>query len=173
MVTYREATAEDAKAIAELHSLSWQQNYRGSLSDAFLDGPLLSNRHAVWQNRLQYPSPNQYIIVAELERKLCGFACAYSANDPIWGTLLDNLHVRKDLKGQGIGRVLIETVARWSYQKNPESGLYLWVLLKNTNAQKFYDKMGGINQELLPQKNPDGSVTDCYRYVWPDVTTLL
>lgn len=173
MITYREATLADAEAIAQLHSLSWQQNYRGSFTDAFLNGPVLDNRQQVWQNRLQQPALNQCIIMAESAGILCGFACAYTNHDPVWGTLLDNLHVRKDLKGQGIGSVLLQSAARWSHQKNPDSGFYLWVLAKNTDAQKFYDKMGGINQEQASLENPDGSFSECYRYVWTDVTTLL
>ncbi|MBD2754891.1 GNAT family N-acetyltransferase [Spirosoma validum] len=173
MITYREATSEDTEAIAQLHSLSWQQNYRGAFSDTFLDGPVIQNRREVWQKRINHPSSNQCIIVAESEGAICGFACAYANDNPVWGTLLDNLHVRKDLKGQGIGRVLIKLAAEWAYLKSPEAGFYLWVLVQNTNAQKFYDKMGGINQERASLENPDGSFSDCYRYVWPDIKTLL
>ncbi|UFH55222.1 GNAT family N-acetyltransferase [Spirosoma sp. KNUC1025] len=173
MITYREAISEDADPIAQLHSLSWQQNYRGIWSDTFLDGPVHQNRLEIWRNRFQQPPINQYVIIAETDAVLCGFACAYAEDSPVWGTLLDNLHVRKELKGQGIGRILIQLAARWSYQKNPKSGFYLWVLAQNTNAQKFYNKLGGVNAETVSLANPDGSFSDCYRYVWTDVTTLL
>lgn len=173
MVTYREATLDDASSIAQLHSLSWQQNYKGIWSDAFLNGPVHENRRQVWQNRLKQAPSNQYVVVAKLDGAICGFACAYENDDPVWGTLLDNLHVRKELKGQGIGSVLMKQAAGWAYQNDPEAGFYLWVLAQNTNAQKFYEKMGGVNHELASLANPDGSFSDCYRYVWPDVTTLL
>lgn len=173
MITYREATPEDAEPIAQLHVLSWQQNYKGIWSDVFLNGPVVENRRQVWQRRLSQPSVNQYIVIAESDEQLCGFGCAYLNEDPVWGTLLDNLHVRKDLKVQGIGSVLMQAVARWAYQKSPKSGLYLWVLAENRSAQKFYDRVGGTQAELASVANPDGSFSDCYRYVWPDVTKLL
>lgn len=173
MITYREATAKDADSIAHLHSISWQQNYRGAFGDEFLNGPVLENRRDVWQNRLHQPVPNQYVIVAESDATIGGFSCAYSENDPVWGTLLDNLHVRKELKGLGIGSILLRSAAQWSYRKNPESGFYLWVLVQNMDAQKFYDYLEGNNQELASLKNPDGGFSACYRYVWTDVKKLL
>ena len=39
-MTYRNATHEEAEAIADLHAKSWQTAYRGILSDDFLSGYL-------------------------------------------------------------------------------------------------------------------------------------
>ncbi len=173
MITYKAATADDAKPIAQLHSLSWQQNYRGILRDEFLNGPVLEDRQIAWENRLKQPAPNQYVAVATLHDKIVGFACVYTNEDPIWGTLLDNLHVHPNQKGQGVGSALIRLAAGWTYRTAPESGFYLWVVAQNTSAQLFYDRLGGINQETASHEFPDGSVTDCYRYVWTDIQVLL
>jgi GNAT superfamily N-acetyltransferase len=173
MISYREATADDTDQIAQLHSLSWQQNYRGIWRDDFLNGPVLENRRQVWQNRLSQHTPNQYVIVAESAGAICGFTCAYASEDPVWGTLLDNLHVQTEQKGRGVGTVLIKLAARWSYAKNPESGFYLWVLAKNTKARAFYEHLGATNQELVTDENPGGGFSDAYRYVWPDVMKLI
>lgn len=173
MLTYRVATADDAESIARLHSLSWQQNYRGIFTDSYLNGPVLDNRRSVWQSRLSQTSPDQYVIVAEDKAKICGLACSYANNDPVWGTLLDNLHVHPDWQGKGIGAALMKTTAHWVHQYAPESGLYLWVLAGNINAQKFYNRMGGVNAEQASLPNPDGNYSDCFRYVWTDLTNLL
>lgn len=173
MITYRKATATDAQAIAALHTLSWQQSYRGIWSDAFLDGPVADNRRQTWQERLTYPTPNQYIVVAERAGGLCGFACAYANNHPTWGTLLDNLHVRKEYKGQGIGTHLLNTVAEYAHQQRPNRGFYLWVLAQNTPARRFYESLGAIDQEVVEHENPDGTFSDCHRYVWPDAAKQL
>ncbi|GAB2554386.1 GNAT family N-acetyltransferase [Spirosoma aerophilum] len=173
MIRYREATVDDAEQISQLHSLSWQQNYRGIWRDDFLNDHVLENRRAVWQNRLNQPAPNQYILVAESDNELCGFACAYTDSDPVWGTLLDNLHVLKNQKGHGIGTHLIKSAARWSYEKRPSSGFFLWVLEQNSPARKFYDGLGATNHETQSLKNPDGDHSNACRYVWPDITILL
>lgn len=172
-ITYREAISEDAEQIAHLHSLSWQQTYRGILSDKFLNGPVLENRREIWQKRLKKPSLTKYVFVAESGKAICGFVCAYANEDSVWGTLLDNLHVHQAQKSRGVGTRLIQLAARWAYAKNSASGFYLWVLSQNTSARKFYENLGAVNQELVSQESPDGGVWDAYRYVWPDVKTLL
>ncbi|QMW02192.1 GNAT family N-acetyltransferase [Spirosoma foliorum] len=173
MITYREATPTDAEQIAQLHSLSWQQNYRGIWRDEFLDGPVLENRRKTWHSRLSQPKPNQHIIVAESAGLVCGFSCTYADEDPVYGALLDNLHVQAEQKGQGIGTILIKSAARWVYTKNPQSGFYLWVLKQNTSAQKFYAHLGGVNRELVTHETADGGSSEAYRYVWPDLTKLI
>ena len=173
MITYRAATADDAEPIAQLHSLSWQQNYRGIWRDEFLNGPVIENRQTLWQERLIKPASNQYVAVAMSGESICGFACAYAGENSTWGTLLDNLHVHPNQKGQGIGTALVQLAARWAQFQVPEAGLYLWVLTQNINARKFYDQLGGINQEMASLKNPDESYSDCYRYVWTDLQKLL
>lgn len=173
MIAYRAATADDAEPIAQLHSLSWQQNYRGIWRDEFLNGPVVENRQALWQERLTQPASNQYVVVAMSGEVICGFACAYAHEDATWGTLLDNLHVHQNQKGHGIGTALMQLTARWAQRQAPKAGLYLWVLTQNIKARKFYDHLGGINQERMALENPDGSFSDCYRYVWTDTQKLL
>ena len=138
-----------------------------------MNGPVVENRLNVWQNRLKEPLPNQHVIVAESAETLCGFVCLYIDEDPVCGTLVDNLHVRKEQKGHGIGTKLIRAAAEWSCQKSPDSGLYLWVLTQNHDARKFYEHIGGINHKVCSLENPDGSFSDCYQFVWPDLQKLL
>ncbi|GAB4001298.1 GNAT family N-acetyltransferase [Spirosoma daeguense] len=173
MITYREATLADAEAIAQLHSLSWQQNYRGIWQDDFLENHVLVNRRSVWYERLAKPEVNQYVIVALTDGKICGLACTYANEDATWGTLLDNLHVHKQQKGQGIGTELIKRAALWAVEEKSATRFYLWVLVDNTSARKFYESLGAHNQEQLSLENPDGSFSDCCRYVWTDITRLL
>lgn len=173
MITYRKAGIDDMESIAQLHCLSWQQNYRGIWKDEFLDGDILENRRSVWQHRLSQPVPNQHVIVAEYDQSICGFACVYVDHDAIWGTLLDNLHVLKSQKGQGIGTHLIKSAARWAASINPASGFYLWVLPQNASARRFYENLGAINHELVSLESPDGGQSDACRYVWPTINTLF
>ena len=62
---YREATADDVEAIAQLHADSWRRNYRGAFRDAFLDGPVVGERRTVWAERLTSPASSRYTVVVE------------------------------------------------------------------------------------------------------------
>ncbi len=53
VVRYREATAEDALAVATLHAESWRTHYRGAYRDEYLDGPVLEERTGVWSERVR------------------------------------------------------------------------------------------------------------------------
>jgi len=77
MIEYRTAQSSDADAIARLHAQSWRQTYRGSFSDAFLDGDLVGERTRVWRGRLDRPADNQLVRVAfDDASNLVGFLCA-------------------------------------------------------------------------------------------------
>lgn len=163
---FREAQLSDATSIAQLHTESWQQSYRGILTDEYLDIHLANNRQQLWQERLSKPQPNQKIIVAEQGSILYGFACSYFAHDPTFGTLLDNLHVQPLHKGQGIGAELMKLTMRWLQEKTDGNNLYLWVYERNIAAKKFYERMGGQCVETTIITNTDGSVSNICRYVW-------
>lgn len=173
----RIADANDIGRIARLHAESWRVAYRGMYQDEYLDGPVFEDRLNVWQQRLAAPAHNQHTIVADDGAALAGFACAFGDDDPRWGTLLDNLHVRPEGKRGGVGTRLIADVARWSLREYPSSGLYLWVLERNTPARRFYERWGGRNHESQPAHPPGGEIPGTgrllgLRYVWEDPTRL-
>ncbi len=163
----RAATPADAEAIAALHAASWRSTYRGAMRDAYLDGDVVAERRAVWDERLQAPAPNQYVRVAGTAGRILGFACAYGGADPRWGTELDNLHVVEGARGQGVGARLLAAIAGWARDTHPDGGLYLWVLDGNAGARRFYARLGGRDAEGDYWQAPDGSALAVRRYVWP------
>lgn len=169
---YREATAGDTAAIADLHADSWRRHYRGAFLDSFLDGDVLADRMAEWTGRLSQPAPDRYTVVADLDGTVAGFAHTILDADPDWGAFLDNIHVRHDLKGRGIGARLLTQTAREVVRRRPSAGLYLLVLEQNTAAQAFYQAHGGICVEReLVGPFPGGGHAFCFRYAWPDLST--
>ncbi len=173
MIIYREATKADTEKIARLHAQSWQKHYRGILSDEFLNNTVYTDRLQVWQSRLENPAGNQYILLAEDDNKLCGLACVFASHDPVWGALLDNLHVLSGYNGRGIGSQLLKSAARWAYTRNSQAYFYLWVYEKNLTARKFYEGLGALNQETIVTENPGGGTALICRYVWTNVPELI
>ena len=170
---YRDATAADVEAIAALHADSWRRAYRGIYSDAFLDNDVFEDRMAEWSGRFAKPLPNQRTTIAELDGVLMGFVHTILDDDPTWGALLDNLHVRYAQKRTGVGRRLMAESARVVLDGSPGTGLYLWVLEENRPAQAFYDAQAGAMVERVVHRSPDGRAAPVLRYVWPDPSTLL
>jgi len=173
MLQFREATKNDINTIAILHAESWRKYYRGIWSDEFLDKDVYENRLNTWDNRLKFPTGNQYVLLAENDNTLCGFACIYVDDDPRFGTLLDNLHVITNSQGSGIGTQLIKSVAKKVHDYKPGSGFYLWALEENYKARKFYENLGAKNHETVLEKNPDGRFTNSCRYAWASVSDLI
>jgi ribosomal protein S18 acetylase RimI-like enzyme len=172
-VNYRGATALDAEQIAHLHADSWRRHYRGAYSDAYLDGDVFEDRLQLWLERFQSPDDESFTIVAELDREVVGVAHTCLDRDPEWGALLDNLHVRFELKRQGVGRALVTETAAVLGQRRPSSGLYLWVLEQNTAAQAFYSAMGGVVVgDRLGGPFQGGGRAPVLRYAWPDPSVL-
>lgn len=178
---FRTACCTDAPAIARLHAESWRRHYRGAYSDAFLDGDVTSDRLAVWTERLDHSSvpPATITILAERHGNLVGFAHTVFDDDPQWGALLDNLHVTHQFQRQGIGARLVALTAEAVLDRRTGSGLYLWVLEQNVQAQGFYRARGGTcvgRRDVRPPGGIAGRLNGTpvgLRYAWPDPSLLL
>jgi GNAT superfamily N-acetyltransferase len=176
-VQFRLAGRTDADAIAALHADSWRRHYRGAYSDAFLDGDVLADRVEVWRRRLGDSERSGHTVVAEGGGSLIGFAHTVLDDHPMWGALLDNLHVTHRRQREGTGSRLLALTARAVIER--ETGLYLWVLEQNVEAQAFYEAHGGERVESALVA-PPGGVADRLsdspvklRYAWHDPAVLL
>jgi GNAT superfamily N-acetyltransferase len=169
----RRARAADEAAVARLHADSWRATYRGVLRDAFLDGPVDADRRDLWRTRFtELDRPDQLLLVKEEGAEIQGFACAFFAADPEWGTLLDNLHVLPGLKGRGLGRGLMLAVAEHIRSLEHPPLLHLWVYEGNLNARSFYEAMGGVRTACVTELAPDGAQVNALRYAWQDLSLL-
>jgi ribosomal protein S18 acetylase RimI-like enzyme len=178
-IRFRSARPDDGPAIAWLHADSWRRHYRGAYSDAYLDGNIIDERTAAWTARMEDPDPMARTVVAENGASLVGFVHVQLEDDPVWGALVDNLHVRADTKRSGIGRRLMSQAARAVIADTPASGLYLWVLEQNVAARAFYTAEGGQCVERITDLPPDqdpgmfNGTPACLRMAWPDPARLL
>lgn len=168
----RLATPGDAASIAALHALSWRLTYKDTLSEEYLEQRVVADREAVWSQRFASPKENQYVVVAEAESGLVGFACAFVGEHAGWGSYLDNLHVIKSMQGQGVGTALFVNVVQWCESQAPGRGLYLLVNQDNHRAQQFYFGLGARNTKSGVWSAPDGSSVPTYYFLWESLGPL-
>ena len=166
------ATAEHADAIGDLHASSWSITYNNVLSQDYLQNVVPSERLSVWRERLKNPRENQFVLVAEDNGFVIGFACVFVMEHLEWGSYLENLHVRQSHHGRGIGAKLLIEIAAICEQRCAGKGLYLSVNQANQNAQKFYLKFGAENAQISVWNAPDGSQVPTFRFTWKSTAAL-
>ena len=175
-LSYRSARPDDVKAIAGLHADSWRRHYRGAYTDAFLDEEAPVVLLEQWTRRFAAPDPRARTILAERDGSVVGLAYTVLGDHPIWGALLDNLHVSYDLKRTGVGTRLLAMSAQAVLDADPSSGLYLWVFERNAGARAFYEARGGDCVERLPAGAPASWLNGKpygLRMAWRDPARLL
>jgi L-amino acid N-acyltransferase YncA len=138
--TIRIAKPEDAHALAEVHTLSWQSTYRGIVSDDYLDYLDIDKKAEWWAQAL---TKGGLVYVAETDR-IIGFASGGKNRDiksPYQGELYA-IYLLPHCKEKGTGTMLFESVIRLLHSENINS-MMVWVL-KDNPSKNFYIKMGGV-----------------------------
>jgi GNAT superfamily N-acetyltransferase len=90
------------------------------------------------------PQRRYSCLMAEWEGAAAGFAFYfhnYSTWQGRWGLYLEDLFVRPQLRGKGIGKALLVELARTAVREG--CGRFVWQVLDwNTPAIRFYEKLG-------------------------------
>ena len=134
--------------MARVNVRSWQETYRGLMTDAVLDDPdLLTSRERFWTEML---TDERYtrnrVAVAEREGELIGIAMSGPPLDAApWSRQLYVLYVLTVDHGTGAGPALLKAVV------DPAESTLLWVADPNPRAQAFYRRHGFV---------ADGTVRD-------------
>ncbi len=131
----RKATAEDASAILGLiHGIAAYEN---------LTHQVVATEELIRHNVFG-ETPYAYCYLAHWSGELAGYAL-YFFNFSTFlakpGLYLEDLFVKPQLRGKGIGKALLLTVAREANQK--DCGRMEWIALDwNTSAHQFYFSLG-------------------------------
>jgi ribosomal protein S18 acetylase RimI-like enzyme len=172
-IVIRAATEADTATIAAIHAASWRDAYAHILAPEFLGGGIEADRLGLWSQRFRDRPPAQLVKIASDSSGLAqAFACAYCDVDPVWGSLLDNLHVRPQARGQGIGEQLFRALAGQLSSAASSSGLHLWVFEANVAGLRFYHRLGGrvVESDISPMPAAGGKTV--LRVHWPTVAQI-
>ncbi|MFB2893443.1 N-acetyltransferase family protein [Aerosakkonemataceae cyanobacterium BLCC-F50] len=141
----REATHNDVPAIARVHVDTWRSTYQGIVPDEHLAKLSYEQRANFWHQIFHLPpEDSNFTFVAEEESsKIVGFANGgvERTGDPLYKGELNAIYILQIHQGKGIGRCLVQAVAKMLIQLGIKSML-VWVLVDNPACQ-FYTALGG------------------------------
>jgi GNAT superfamily N-acetyltransferase len=138
----REATADDAPAVAKVHVSSWNDSFAGIVPDAFLKKLTIENRTKAFGQR--FGDVNYKMYVAELDDgRIVGFADAGEPRYNVGGYdgELYAIYLFHEFQGKGIGALLFERIKQLLTEQGKNS-MYL-LALEVSPYRPFYEKMGG------------------------------
>ncbi len=165
----RQATPEDASAIARVHVASWKTTYRGIMPDAYLDGLDYESRVVRWRGLLSAADP---VFVAECAGQIVGFATGGAIRDPLDGydAELYAIYLLEEFQGKGIGRGLLAEVAKRADADGFRS-MAVWVIEANAAAW-FYERTGAVRIGAK-QREFGGAMLPLVAYGWSNLKALI
>jgi RimJ/RimL family protein N-acetyltransferase len=151
-IQVRPATLRDAKAIAQIHTVSAQEAYKGLVPDEQLKSmSSVEKRQAYWREAIEYCEPQ--VQVAVDGEKIVGFVGYDRSRDEksrpttgeIWAIYAAPTHWN-----QGVGLALWDA-ARDGLQEEGCTNVTAWVPLRNERALRFHE-LAGFKRELSTAK---------------------
>jgi ribosomal protein S18 acetylase RimI-like enzyme len=136
-MTIREATDDDAEAIAGVARVSWKHDYPEILSrDTVEQG--VEEWYAPETIATEIDSDDAVVPVAERDGEVVGFA--HAVEDETGGTIL-RVYVAPDHRGEGIGGDLLGH-ARGALEDRGAERVRAMVLADNEPGNEFYRRFG-------------------------------
>ena len=152
----RLATKKDCDKLSKLKHQVWCETYRGIYSDEKIDNFDYERNSEKFLNIIN--DPNVYLYVVESNNNLVGYMDFGAPYRPYkdYEQEIGLLYIKKEFQGKGIGRKLFN-IAYSNIKDKGYSEFFISCNKYNLNAQKFYEKMGGIIDEIS-EDNVDKSI---------------
>ena len=144
LAVVRDATPDDARAIAEVHVASWRWAYRGDLPQEFLEGLSIEDREQMWVSWFADPEAEGLVLVAADARGVVGFGHGGPSRDDDTHDGVGEvkaIYLLPDATRSGTGTALLETITM-RLRAEGFGRLTLWVLASNDRARGFYEHRG-------------------------------
>jgi ribosomal protein S18 acetylase RimI-like enzyme len=163
----RQGTVGDLERIVEIKVRNWKDTY-AQLIPAEVLRPLLDSAAQLDHVRRSVESADAILLVAEDHTgNVIGFALALLDQGPEpW---LESLHVHPDFQSRGAGTLLMRATANELRSRGYKS-MRLGVVDGNTAAERFYERLGGVDAGREPVSWAIGVIHHTYR--WPNLDAL-
>jgi GNAT superfamily N-acetyltransferase len=135
----RRARVDDAAAIADLHTRSWQGAYAHVFGAETLARIDVAGRRSWWERCVR--EELETVLVAEGEAGVVAFAAVGPNRDDAAEGELYAIYALPEAWGSGAGRVLLE-VGLEELREAGHREAVLWVLEDNPRARRFYEREG-------------------------------
>ena len=170
--TIRRATADDARAIAQVRVDAWRASYAGIVPAAYLAAMSADENAAQWRRILTAGPNTASVFVADDGASVAGFASGHVLAEQKHGfdAELSAIYLRRDRQRAGTGRRLVAAVAA-AQREHGARGLLTWVIAANRGARAFYERLGAA----LVVEQPfqwDGLDLIEVAYGWRDLDAL-
>jgi 2-amino-4-hydroxy-6-hydroxymethyldihydropteridine diphosphokinase len=163
----REGDADDLERVTEIKVRSWSETYSTLLERGALR-PFLDHEKQLAYIRHAAAQPTTTLLVAEDESGLVvGFALAYL--EPDREPWLESLHVDSDLRGHGVGTLLMRSLAA-HLKSRGHNTMRLGVIVGNQRAARLYQRLGAQLVDIEPVSWAKGVQHEIY--AWSDLTPL-
>ena len=160
----RKATLQDAEAIAKVHVQSWQETYRGHLSDELLNNLSLESRTTMWTDSMNNFEADKHLFVAEVRGEIVAFISGGKLRaDGFKSDALDltslktgsvdskktassietelyAIYCLSKFQGLNIGKLLVKHLVN-AFVMSGYSKMLVWVLTSNP-SKHFYMHLG-------------------------------
>lgn len=153
--------SDDRLAISKVYEESWKYAYQGIVPQKYLE----SIPEGKWAAHIEEDGRNNLIMI--LDGKIIGTSGFSQSRIPEmdgFGEII-SLYLLPEYMGNGYGAVLLQA-AMAELEKMGYDKMFLWVLEKNENARRFYEKSGWIQSERCTYSNIGGKelreVQYCY-----------
>ena len=138
----RDATVEDASAIARIHVDTWRNAYAGIIPESYLAKLSKEQRQNRWADSLSQSTAGT-IVITDRNSDVVGWASFGPSRDDdgagmgeLYAVYLESSH-----QGKGYGKKMM-AAAEDRLIKIGFTSITLWVLELNGNARRFYEKTG-------------------------------
>lgn len=170
----REASLDDAAAIAWVHVNTWRTAYRGIVPEDYLAALDYEKRESSWVQILSTAAENSHFayVVEDGAGQIIAFADGgpERTSDPVYKGELYAIYILAAYQRKGIGRRLSLAVVERLSQSGFHSML-AWVLADNP-ACRFYEALGG--QKVYEQQiSTGGAMLNEFAYGWTDTRVLI